>query len=240
MLRAPLAALVIIVGAIALVGSASADPRFDPSFSVGLTQPAPQVPSEVTLSFRLDTGYQLSTAVIHIPFDWGVAPGDQVPVGTRVASIDSIETFGLINSACNQALAIHFELLNATLDASRTVSFGDTDKVHFDPDGYGTYESGYGTVDFAEDKDANGIVDAVDHYPDFFDATLGDLKPIARIAGVGEIAGVYHLRQFLIFAPGSRLSLPDPLLSQAIAVGAQSGYPMLMVTQDFRNPDAPP
>jgi hypothetical protein len=250
MLRAPLAALVIVVGAIALVGSARADHRFDPSFSVELTQPAPQVSSELTLSFRLDSGYQLSTAVVYLPLDWGVVQGDQLPVGTKVASTETNNTFGLINSACNLPLAITFELFNATLDTSQTVSLRDSDDPQSIPStseaepGTGGYiyteaSDGYGTPDYAEDKDGNGVLDAVDHYPDFLPATLGDERPISRIAGVAVNAGVPRLLQFLIFAPGSRINLPDPLASQATANAAQSGYPMFMVTQDFRNPDTP-
>jgi Thrombospondin type 3 repeat len=235
MLRAPLAALVIVVGAIALVGSARADPRSDPSFSVALTQPAPQAPSELTLSFKLDSGYQLSTAVIYIPFDWGVVPGEQIPVGTKVAVTDSVDTFGLINSACNQALAIHFDFFNATLDPSRTVSIKDREWEQ----PVDTSAPGFGMQDFAEDKDGNSLLDAIDRYPDFLDPTFGDDRPIARMAGVAINAGVPRLLQFLIFAPGSRINLPDDLAGQAIADAAQSGYPMLMVMQDFRNPDTP-
>ena len=244
--RAPLAALVIVLGALALSGTARADPRFDPSFNATLAQPAPQAPSELTLSFRLEHGFQLSTAVFYLPLDWGLVPGEQIPVGTKVASTDSIETFGLINSACNNPLAITFELFNATLDPSRTVSLTDTDKaqLNFSTSDSGRYDftyddRGYGTPDFAEDKDSNGVLDAVDHYPDFLNTMLEDVRPIARMAGVALNAGVPRLLQFLIFAPGSRLNLPDRLLSQAIADVAQSGYPMLMVMQDFRNPDTP-
>jgi Thrombospondin type 3 repeat len=59
------------------------------------------------------------------------------------------------------------------------------------------------------------------------------------MAGVTINAGVPRLLQFLIFAPGSRINLLDRLASQAIADAPQSGYPMLMVMQDFRNPDTP-
>jgi hypothetical protein len=155
----------------------------------------------------------------------------------------STETFGLINSACNLPLTIPFELFNATLDPSRTVPLSDTDEPPSpttDAGGFGVfYDNGYNTLDFAEDKDANGIVDAVDHYPDFLDATLADANPIARMATVTWNAGVPRLLQLLIFAPGSRITLPDPLLSEALADAAQPGYPMLMMMQDFRNPDRP-
>jgi hypothetical protein len=241
MLRAPALALLVVVGAVAFAGDARADPRFDPKFSVTLTQPAPQVPSEMTLSWRLERGHQFSTVLMYLPLDWGVVPGDQIPVGTKVSSLDSSEIFGLINSACNQELALHVDLFNSSLDPSRTVSFGDTDQADVisttDTSGY-VYTYGYGEDDFAEDKDGNGIFDAVDRYPDFLTPTLGDVKPIARLAGVVANAGVPRLLQFLIFAPGSRVSWPDPTASQAIADRAQSGYPMLMVMQDFRSPDA--
>ena len=230
MLRAPLAALVIVLGVLALADTARADPRFDPSFEVTLTQPAPQSPSELKLNFRLDSGYQLSTAVLDIPYDWGVARGEEIPIGTKVASTDSIGIYGFVNSACDQTFPITFELFNASLDPSQTVSFNDTELQR----GLDPSTPGIGIQDFAEDKDANGLFDAIDHNPDFL---LSRERPIARLAGIATLAGTPFLLQFLIFAPGTRLDFPDPALTQLIADIPQSGYPMVMVFQDFRNPD---
>jgi hypothetical protein len=230
MLRAPLTALVIVLGGLALAGSVRADPRFDPSFEVTLTQPAPQSASELKLNFRLDSGYQLSTAVLYIPYDWGVVRGEEIPIGTKVASTDSIGIYGFVNSACDQTFPITFELFNASLDPSQTVAFNDTElQQGLDPS-----TPGIGIQDFAEDKDANGLFDAIDHNPDFL---LSRQRPIARLAGIATLAGTPFLLQFLIFAPGTRLDFPDPALTQLIADVPQSGYPMVMVFQDFRNPD---
>jgi hypothetical protein len=235
MLRAPLAALMVIAGALALAGSARADPRFDPSFELVFTRQDPQAPTGLTVQFNLEQGMQFSAAVFYISRDWGVAQGEAIPVGTRVGGLEATETFGFINGACNTPIPIEAELFNASLDSTNQVSFDDLESE----EGLDPSTEGFGTRDFAEDKDANGLLDAIDHYPDFLSAAFGDVLPLIRMAGVTYVGGVPILLQFLIFAPGTRLNLPDPALTQLIAEDPQSGYPMLVVIQDFHDPDGP-
>jgi hypothetical protein len=231
MLRARALALLVVVGAFAFGESARADPRFDPSFGVTLAQPAPQVLSEITLSFRLESGPQMAATVIYIPRDWGIVPGDLIPVGAKVGFIDSIETFGLINSSCSQEISWRFELQNASLDPASTVSLYDYEQG-FDPSG-----GIYGPFVFAEDRDKNGLADAVDHYPDFLNDALNGERPLVRLAAVSVLAGIPHLRQLLIFTPGTRLNVAGSPTAQSLTDAGVSGYPMVLVSADFRNLD---
>src|SRR6266542_4321030 len=201
MLRAPLAVLVFTLCAFALARTVHGDPRFAPSFEVNLTNPTPQSPSDVRLSFQLALGPQIAATVIYLPRDWGIVPGDRIPVGTKVGFIDSIETFGFINSSCDNPVSWRFELLNASLDPGTTVSLRDT--------ATDSNSEGFGMRDFAEDKGKNGLLDGIDHYPDYLDAALRGERPLVRLAGVGVLAGQPVLRQLLIFPPDTRLNFPD-------------------------------
>jgi hypothetical protein len=179
----------------------------------------------------LDTGAQADLAAVYLPQEWGVARGETIPVGTKLAKVSSEETFGLINSACNNVIPVEFEMQNATLDTSRVVAFRDSEAdAGADPS-----VPGYGTADFAEDRDANGIIDAIDSNPDFLAVALGEVRPLARLAGVTPVAGLPVLLQFLVFPPGTRVPLPDPVATELIARSANPGYPMLIVLQDFRS-----
>jgi hypothetical protein len=223
MLRARALALFVVVGALAFAGDARADSRFEPSFGVTLAQPAPQVASDFTLNVRIDQGeYQSAAVAFYIPRDWGVAPGQNLPVGGRVGTWSSVETFGFINSACNNPLLLEFELQNGTLDRSVQVSMRDTQMEQGDD----SDTPGWGYPDFADDRDGNGLTDAVDKYPDFLVDTLGDAEPLARLASVPLIAGVPVLIQFVIFAPGARL---DGELAQLPADAGQAGYLTVMM-----------
>ena len=234
MLRAHIAALAVCVGALALARDASADPRFDPYFNVELTQPAPQTPASLTFRFGVPEGSSLfSAATFSIPQDWGVVRGETIPIGARLGIAHSFETFGIINGACNTSFPIDFDLLNASLDRARTVSFLDADSPgHWEGD---SFIAAAQLPDFAEDKDGNNLHDAIDLYPDFLNDTLGDSTPIIRLAGLNSVLGHPVLLQFLIFAPGNRINVPDQFLAKTLADASQTGYPAMLVIQDFRN-----
>ena len=127
-------------------------------------------------------------------------------------------TLGLINSPCNQEVPVEFNLANASIDRTDTVSFDDT--------------TGSLTADFAEDNDGNGIEDAIDHYPDFNNRII-DEQPIRRSAGITLIAGTPVLVQFLIFAPGTEIS-------EEIDSDEDLGYPSVTLLQNAGDPDVMP
>ena len=233
MLRAPALALIFTVGVIALADGALAEPTFDPYFKV-YNNSEPQSPSSFAIEFGLEQGSQASAIVFYIPRDWGVAHGEEIALGTKVGQLSSHETLGLINAACNTVIPIDFDLLNASLDSTVTVPFRLSETG---------YEVGpdmsfrFLGPEFAADNDGNGLADAVDHYPDFLRAAFGEAAPLARLAAVTRVAGIPILLQFLIFPPATRLQLPDPELTRQFADVPDSGYPVVMVLQDFGNYD---
>jgi hypothetical protein len=233
MLRAPALALTVAVGALALSDGAAAETSFDPYFEV-YASPEPQAPTELTINFGLRNGRdaQFSAVVFYLPGDWGVARGDAIPIGTKVGRIRSVETLGLINSACNTAIPIDFELFNATMDTTQTVPV-EIKNADYD------YESEFRFLapEFAADEDGNGLAEVVDRYPEFLVNAFPNAKPLTRLTALTPVAGFPVLLQFLIFPPATRLDLPDRPLAEQLAAYPQSGYPVVMVVQDFRNID---
>ena len=184
----------------------------------------PEVSSSFTSSFGIgneDTNF--AAVVSYIPPDWGIVAGDKIPIGTPVGSLRADATLGLINSACNQVLPVHFDFKNSSIDQSDTVSFDDDDEN--------------GTADFA-DLDENDEYKSVGHYPEFLLRLLTDdndepLQPLRRSSGIAIVAGIPVLLQFLIFAPGTEIDedLPsDPEL----------GWPSVTVLQNAGDPDIEP
>ena len=83
----------------------------------------------------------------------------------------------------------------------------------------------------------NGLWDAIDHYPDFLDGEIKGEQPLVRLAGIKYAAAIPVLHQLVIFRPDSPLSTPDPEARRLIAQAGVSGYPMMLITQNFSNPD---
>jgi len=224
MIRKPLlslGALVAVLALVVLIGRA--DPigaqTFNPTYIITVDDPTAEVPSDITANFGIPIGDVNFAGVVNfIPRDWGVIPGDQIPVGTSIGSLTSGATLGLINSPCNQAVPVAFDMMNASLDRSDTVSFEDTtDSL---------------TLDFAEDNDGNGIDDAIDHYPEFISRVI-DEQPIQRSAGITLVAGTPVLLQFLIFEPGTEID-------ELIPSDEDLGYPSVTLLQNAGDPDVVP
>ena len=145
---------------LASTDKASAD--FKPALTLTVTSTQPETPSDFKIDFgiRDPKDVNFGGVVSFIPPDWGIVRGDKIPIGEPVGQLDALATLGLINSPCNQELAVHFDFLNATTDKSSTVSFKDLEL-----EAGNTNAKGFGTKDFAEDKDGNGLLDAIDHWP---------------------------------------------------------------------------
>ena len=224
MIRKPLlssGALVAVLALVVLIGRA--DPigaqTFNPTLSITIENPAPEVASDITANFDIPIGDVNFAGVVNfIPRDWGVIPGGEIPVGTSIGSLTSAATLGLINSPCNQAVPVAFDMLNGSLDRNDTVSFEDLDDNL--------------TLDFAEDADGNGIDDAIDHYPEFISRII-DEQPIQRSAGITLIAGTPVLLQFLIFEPGT-------VIDELIPSDEELGYPSVTLLQNAGDPNVVP
>jgi len=219
-LLAPAVAALAIV--LSLSVSDTAYSSFQPELTVEIADPTAEATSDWVLEFGLPTGdVNFAGAVDFIPQEWGVVDGRDIPVGAEVGLQRADATLGLIGSPCNQPLPIVFEMQNASLDQSDTVSFEDLDKS--------------GTEDFAEDNDDNGIIDGIDHWPEFIFRTLEDTEedPIRRAAGMAIISGTPVLLQFLIFPPGT-------FINENISNDESLGYPTVILLQDIGDPEIVP
>lgn len=192
---------------------------FNPELGVTVANTEPETASDLITTLDLPIGdVQFAALVAFIPLEWGIIPGDKIPVGTPVGTLTSKAVLGLINSPCNQELPIEFPMMNASLDRSDTVSMEDTDDSL--------------TVDFAEDADGNGLDDAIDRWPDFISRVV-DEQPIRRFAGITLVAGTAVLLQFIIYEPGT-------LIDELIPNDPDLGYPTVTFLQNAGDPDAVP
>ena len=110
-----------------LAGTDKASADFKPALTLTLTNTQPETPGDFKIDFgiRDPKDVNFGGVVSFIPPDWGIVRGDKIPIGEPVGKLDAAATLGLINSPCNQQLAVHFDFVNATLDKSSTVSFKD-------------------------------------------------------------------------------------------------------------------
>lgn len=160
------------------------------------------------------------------PPEWGVAKSADVPIGAKVGAFSSVAQLGLLNNACNTIIPVAFDLLNASIDTTDTISakppLGDGRQApnRLEPLG--------------KDGNGNGIPDGADKWPDFLN-TQADKPEVpwdftklrARYVGFNTtaVANTTIVLNFLVFEPGSpinELFQVDPLL----------GYPSLTVLND--------
>jgi hypothetical protein len=215
---------VVVLGAVMFAGARDAVAQtFSPTLTVTLADPTPDSPSNFETEFGIgDTDVNFAAVVAFIPPEWGIVPGDQMPIGTDVGFLDAASTLGLFNSPCNQALPVHFDFKNSSIDITDTVSFNDTDESDADT-----------TADYAKDADNNGLYDAIDKYPDFLNRLFDNQQPIRRSAGITIVAGIPVLLQFLIFPPGT-------LVDEDLPNDPERGFPSVTVLQNAGDPDIVP
>jgi hypothetical protein len=197
---------------------------FAPTLTVTVANPEPETTSDYSVEFGIGPNdVNFAAVVAFIPPDWGVVPGDQMPVGTPVGSLQSQATLGLLNSACNQSLPVAFDFMNSSINTNETVSFLDVDEDN--------------TADYAEDDDNDGLANAIELYPEFlnrlFESDGTPLQPIRRSAGITLVAGIPVLLQFLIFPPGT-------VINEDLPADPERGFPSVTVLQNAGDPDAEP
>jgi hypothetical protein len=224
-------ALLGLLAVVLLLGSADTAraQTFNPTLAVSIENPEPNVGSNYTIDFNVPEGdVQFGGLVSFLPGDFGITPGEEIPIGALVGELTSQATLGLINGPCNNSLTVVFRFLNSSIDPYDTVPFLDTD----DND----------EEDFSEDKDNSGIPDAFEYYPDFITRVLDDipgdeigepLQPIRRAAGISIVAGVDVLLQFLIFEPGT-------FIDEDIPYDEELGFPTVVLLQNAGDPTYDP
>lgn len=217
----------VILALLTVVGKADTvhAGTFSPALTIEVQQPDAYAASNFTGGFDLPLGdVNFAGVVAFIPGGWTITPGDEIPIGAVIGQLTSQATLGLINAPCSNELPVAFTMLNASLDNTDTIDFEDTDDNN--------------TEDFAEDKNGDGLQDAIDRYPSFINRVLTDendepLQPIRRSAGITVVAGANVLLQFLVFDPGT-------FINKNIPNDLDLGYPSVTLLQNIGDPDAEP
>jgi uncharacterized repeat protein (TIGR01451 family) len=155
---------------------------FDPVADVSLSDYDTNANADITTSFDIPVGdYNYDVHISFTPAEFG--RGAAIPIGAYVADLDTLSTLGLLNNVCTTALPVSFQMLNASVDTSDTVSFADS----------------------FVDMDGNTLPDGVDKYPDFLNTLFPGLTPSLRMFSVTSVAGTPISMNIVEFAPGTVL-----------------------------------
>jgi len=145
------------------------------------------------------------------PPEWGVAQGEDVPIGAFVGTLDAVSSVGMLgtNACGTMTLTPHFDLMNCTLDKSETVDY---------------------TGQFVNKET---VADGCTKWPAFLDTLFPGMTPIARMGDyIRYLGGTNISMNFLIFEPGTSL----PARFNAPSFPAEKGYVAISILND---PTAP-
>jgi len=220
--RAPLALAALAVTFVWMGDYEARADSFSPSLTWSVDDAVVDTPSDATLHVVFPEGDAYYSSWMDFwPGAWQVTPSSEVGLGVKRIALDVELQVGLLGNPCNRQLTVHWDMLNATTDKSRTV----------------TYEDGF------KDSNGDGNLDFIDMYPDFNDRILGPAQPLVRQVGVADIGGVTVLEQFLIFEPGATIrgQTLDPALGRPIvpimdAIGDPEAVPLPGVLTDTCSP----
>jgi len=215
-----LVALVLVVGMVGLLLLYSTVRAFPPPFNAYASTDV--VCNEAGANCDIESTFGVGddpwpvamydVQVSFTPADWGVAAGEDVPIGAVVGKLQGYFGLGFFNNPCNMTLQVWFDpLMNCSKDTSDTVSYADQFK----------------------DTNSNGLKDGCEKYPDFLNTLFPGMTPRARYAGFTFI-GVNVSLNLVLFEPGTSLPLPGlPPFT------ADKGYVSVYLL-NFNDPTAPP
>jgi len=145
------------------------------------------------------------------PPEWGMAQGEDVPIGAFVGTLDAVSSVGMLGQGnCgSMTLSPHFDLMNCTLDKSETVDHA------------------------GQFVNKETVADGCTKWPAFLDTLFPGMTPIARMGDyIRYLGGTNISMNFLIFAPGTQL----PARFSAPPFPAEKGYVAISILND---PTAP-
>jgi len=145
------------------------------------------------------------------PPEWGMAKGEDVPIGAFVGTLDAVSSVGMLGQGTcgSMQLSPHFDLMNCTLDKSEKVDHA------------------------GQFVNKETVADGCTKWPAFLDTLFPGMTPIARMGDyIRYLGGTNISMNFLIFAPGT--SLPERF--HAPTFPAEKGYVAISVLND---PTAP-
>jgi len=184
---------------------------FNPMTTVSPANTEANRASDLVISSEIPEGdVYFSDLIDFFPTAWQITPSSEVGIGVLRDVTDVVVQSGLSNAPCNTQLPISVNLLNATTDKSRTVTFEDG----------------------LDDSNSDGFPDFIDMYPDFNDRILGSAQPVQRDAGVADVGGLKVLFQYMTYQPGATIAgrATDPAL----------GAPVVTVLNNTGDPQAIP
>jgi hypothetical protein len=188
-------AVALAVSLLWMGGHGARADSYNPTTTVSVANPAADSPTDLSGEGHLPSGDVSSSFVIDFwPAAWQVTPSDELKPGVRAGTSDLVVQVGLMNGPCNTQLPVHWDMLNATTDKSRTV----------------TFENGF------KDSNGDGNPDFIDMYPDFNDRIFGPAQPFLRQVGIADVQGTKLLLQLLAYEPGATLygRTLDPALGE--------------------------
>jgi hypothetical protein len=164
-----------------------------------------------------------SLVIFFAPPGWVTALGSNVTRGAVTGRVESQQTLGMFNNACDSTIGVADTLLSSSTTTTETIAskpVGQADPME----------------PFALDVNPpNGLPDGVDKYPAFLNQLVSGGQPRARHSAVTRVLGRWRTLNFLIFEPGTHLIVGG----RNLPLRSELGYPTVAVVQDPTSPDSP-
>ena len=172
--------------------------------SVSVPSPyAPGAAPDLETQFNIPAPHSNFQQVFNFgPIANQVTAGSAIATGAVLGRLTADTQLGLLNSPCNQFIAVSFVMLNSSTDNSAGNEIDPLDPTDPNP-----------LAPMADDADSNGIADGIEQYPSYlnkmFDpdetanpfSGLQPLKPHARYMGSTVVANLDVVLNLLVFKP---------------------------------------
>ena len=189
---------------------------YKPSNKYTLANPAPGVTSDNTVVVTIPApgyNYEDSSMYNFAPADGWVVPGNSIPIGAKMGYLSSMSTLGIVNGACTFSVNVFFDLYNATINNSVTLTPAEMAWTNT-------------PLNVPKSKGNPLLADYLEYYPTFLNLMLDPdgptgpkppLIPRARYAGDANVVGSNMLIQVVVLNPGQITQLPAGIKTQMVA-----------------------